>query len=484
MTKATTDSQFDDQQFDVLILDEASIAPLPSVYFAACRTAKKIVIVGDFRQLAPICQGESAAVQKWLARDIFSEAGIQQGVENGQSDSRLTLLRRQYRMHPDISSISNSIFYGGQLIDSVGNEQRRNIDCILNRSPCGSNPLILCDVSSVNPWSSRLVGRSGRYNLYSAALSAELARRVAKAGIKEVGVISPYAPQARLIKKMLEDSGDEDLRHLKVSTVHKFQGLEQEVIIFDVAEGEPITPWFANGAELSSDGARLINVSMTRPKAQLIIVANVNYLESKLHQNAILRGILERLRNAGSHVMDCQTILGGYSCSAFEEWARLLSPISDAFDPNDSVPYTQHNFYGAFFSDLWRAQNDIIIVSPFLSARRCQQFFDLFQSRIESGIKIKLVTKPLTQVAANNRQTAASLFEQMRKIGVKVEERNGAHQKFAVIDRKILWEGSLNILSRPQQTADEPQEHMRRIGTWEKPAPKTCAEIIKLHRLA
>src|SRR2546425_1247542 len=98
---------------------------------------------------------------------------------------------------------------------------------------------------------------------------------------------------------MLDDSGDEKLRHLKVSTVHKFQGLEQEVIIFDVAEGPPVPPWFAKGVELSSDGARLINVSITRPRAQLIVVANVKYLESTLDGNAVMRRVLEKIRSGG-----------------------------------------------------------------------------------------------------------------------------------------------------------------------------------------
>lgn len=395
LTKASTDSQIDDQKFDVLVVDEASIAPLPNLYFAASRAEKKIVVVGDFRQLAPICQGKTAMVQKWLARDIFSEAGIQQSVDAGQTDSRLTLLRKQYRMHPDISSVSNAIIYGGRLIDSVANEKRRNINDILNRSLFRGNPLVLCDVSVANPWSSRLVGRSGRYNLYCAALSAELARQVVQAGIDEVGVITPYAAQARLIKKMLDDSGDEKLRHLKVSTVHRFQGLEQDIIIYDVVEGQPLKPWFASGVKLADDGPRLINVSITRPRAQLIVVANVNFLNSQLGGNAVMNRVLERIYNGGGHIVDPQTIAGGYFCSEFDKWAQLLTPNGGALDPNDTTPFTEHNFYGAFFTDLWKAETEIIIVSPFLSTLRCQQFFDFFRSKIVSGVKIKVITKSL-----------------------------------------------------------------------------------------
>src|SRR5205807_6211942 len=88
----------------------------------------------------------------------------------------------------------------------------------------------------VNPWSCHLE-QGGRYNLYSAVVTAELVRRVWTAGIESIGVISPYAVHAKLIKMILDDSRHLQLQHLKVSTVHKFQGLEEDVVIFDVGEG-------------------------------------------------------------------------------------------------------------------------------------------------------------------------------------------------------------------------------------------------------
>jgi superfamily I DNA and/or RNA helicase len=485
LTKASTDSQIDDQKFDVLVVDEASVAPLPSLYFAACRVAKKVVVVGDFRQLAPIYRGKTELVQKWLARDIFSEAGIQQVVDDGQSDLRLTLLPRQYRMHPDISAVSNAIIYGGQLIDSVGSDERQKIDEVLRRSPFpfDGSPLILCDTSSINPWSSRLNRRRGRYNLYSAVLSAEIAKRITQAGIKEVGVISPYVLQARLIKKIIDDSNDERYRCLKFSTVHGFQGREEDVIIFDVAEGPPVPPWFANGVELSSDGARLINVSITRPKAQLIIIANINYLESTLESDAVLIRILDKIRRLGGRLVNSQEILSGYFCSEFERWAEMLAPHASPFDANGWTPYTEQNFYPAFFTDLCKAEKEIIIVSPFLTIRRTQQFFDLFQSKISKGVRIRVVTRSLAEREGHQRQMAASIFDQMRRLHAQVIERHRAHQKLAFIDRKIVWGGSLNIMSRSEGEFEETQEHMWRIGSWDRPATKTCEELIKLHKL-
>ena len=127
---------------------------------------------------------------------------------------------------------------------------------------------MLYDVSATNPWSSKLE-QGGRYNLYSAVLSAELARKAALKACESIGIISPDSVHARLRKMILDDSGDARLRHLRVSTVHRFQGLEQDAIIFDVGEGP--MPRFGpsglvDGSELASQAAKLINVSITRPK--------------------------------------------------------------------------------------------------------------------------------------------------------------------------------------------------------------------------
>lgn len=65
-------------------------------------------------------------------------------------------------------------------------------------------------------------------------------------------------------------------------------------------------------------------------------------------------------------------------------------------------------------------------------------------------------------------------FEALKGIGVQVVERRGLHQKFAFIDRKIAWEGSLNILS---QSEGRSTEHMRRL-----PFVRTCEELIELHK--
>lgn len=476
LTKATISKEMDDQRFDVIVVDEASMVPMPSLYFAAGKAAHKAIVVGDFRQLPPICLADTEMAQRWLGRDIFNQARIQTAVDERKLEPRLTMLRRQYRMHPDISRISNSIFYRGQLVDCIGQELLNDIAAFLTKSPLAGSTLVLYDVSSTNPWSSQLK-QGGRYNLYSAVVSAQLATLAAQASIKSLGVISPYAVHARLIKMMLDDSGDAELRRLKVSTVHKFQGLEEKLIIFDIAEG-PGPPYgpsgLVDGVDLASQAAKLINVSITRPKAQIAVVANVAYLSSKMRRDSILLQVLEQLRRRGT-VVDSRQIVPDYFCAEFDRWARMLDPRDDGIDPNDGTLYTERNFYAGFFADLRKSIREVIIVSPFLAATRAQRFFDLFRSKLADGLQVRVFTRTLREQQGDMFRQAEIVFEELKLVGVDVIERRGLHEKFAFIDRQIAWEGSLNILS---QSEGRSTEHMRRI-----PSAKTCEELIKLHDL-
>jgi hypothetical protein len=80
----------------------------------------------------------------------------------------------------------------------------------------------------------------------------------------------------------------------------------------------------------------------------------------------------------------------------------------------------------------------------------------------------------LKELQGDMLQQADMVFEELKRIGVQVVERPGLHQKFAFIDRKVAWEGSLNILSHSEGRSTE---HMRRLAF-----PKTCEELIDLHK--
>ena len=104
VSKAVVDSAIYTQRFDLVLFDEASMAYVPHVVFAASLAKDHFVCLGDFRQLPAIVQCPD---NKDLKKDIFEHTGITGAVEKEVGHEWLVMLHRQYRMHPDISGMSN-----------------------------------------------------------------------------------------------------------------------------------------------------------------------------------------------------------------------------------------------------------------------------------------------------------------------------------------------------------------------------------------
>lgn len=99
-----------------------------------------------------------------------------------------------------------------------------------------------------------------------------------------------------------------------------------------------------------------------------------------------------------------------------------------------------------------------MILSPFLSVRRSGFFMDYFRVMKGRGIDIRVYTRPKNQQTGEMANQADIVIGQLRSVGVNVVERGKMHQKVAIIDDTIAWEGSLNILSHK-----DTEEQMRRF---------------------
>lgn len=120
----------------------------------------------------------------------------------------------------------------------------------------------------------------------------------------------------------------------------------------------------------------------------------------------------------------------------------------------------QDSFYDVFAWDIRRARREVIIESPFLSHRRVNSFFPLFRMLIRHGVKIVINTKPIGEQDFEYRVQTEQCITALQEIGADILFTGGHHRKLAVIDRYILYEGSLNILSQ-----NDSCEIMRRIDS-------------------
>jgi ssDNA-binding Zn-finger/Zn-ribbon topoisomerase 1 len=465
LTKTFTAKAFPDKPFDALIVDEASMAPMPYLYWALSRCKKACVIVGDFLQLPPICISDEDMAKKWFGRSIYQHLHVDT-VPKARQHDKIRLLETQYRMNPSISALPNQLFYDGLLIDHISTHKKVVSEGI------SSSPLNIIDTSLAFPWCSRLSTRS-RFNVYHALVAATVAKRILRSTNNElqVGIISPFAAQARLIGKMIKDL-QLDSSRVRVSTVHRFQGGESDFIIFDTVEspGVKLAPMLDDNKE-DSNAPLLFNVAMTRAQSKIFFIANMEYLKNQLSPQTIFYRIIDTIRKNGQ-IIGSNEIVDSYFIRDFESWVEKLFKSAPSEPPGDSL-FSEKNFYPAFFEDLRRAKEEVIILSPFVSINRAGKFIEYFKILIRKGIKVKVFTRPAKEQTGTFSLNGTEVINQMRSIGVEIAERKRMHQKVAIIDRSVAWEGSLNILSHRDSN-----EQMRRL-----PFSVAVGELIRLCEL-
>ncbi len=125
--------------------------------------------------------------------------------------------------------------------------------------------------------------------------------------------------------------------------------------------------------------------------------------------------------------------------------------------------FDERTFYSSFIHDLKRAKNEVIIESPYMTTSRLACLEPILIRLIRKGVKVRVDTRFPGHHDELLRIQAWIVTKRLKQIGVKVRFFNDyQHRKIAVLDERILWEGSLNILSQSNS-----REVMRRIESEE-----------------
>jgi phosphatidylserine/phosphatidylglycerophosphate/cardiolipin synthase-like enzyme len=136
-------------------------------------------------------------------------------------------------------------------------------------------------------------------------------------------------------------------------------------------------------------------------------------------------------------------------------FSNLRKPRSEL---STSALFDHNTFYPAFQRTLRGCQQELIIESPFITMKRIGLLAPELRRLQLRGVKIIINTRPLEEHDDYLRGQAEDAIELLLDMDAKIFFTGGHHRKLAIIDRKILWEGSLNILSQ-----NDSCEIMRRI---------------------
>ncbi len=441
-------------QVDMVIIDEASMVILPMLWFAAGLAKDRVIVCGDFCQIPPIVQTAQQAVFDVLGHDVFSTTGLN---DPRVPDDRLVMLNTQYRMDGSICALISEPMYLGKLKTAANTTHAK----IGNEPPAPyDSPLTIVDTSDLWPFES-VNAFFSRFNLMHALLVRNLAWHFQRQGYirgsDDLAVCTPYAAQSRLIRKMIEGEGLEKL--IQVGTVHSFQGDERNTIVFELPEGyggARMLGQFLQGVPPRHVGARLINVAVSRAKNHLIVLANLTYLDRLLPSYSLLRGILYDMQRKGR-------VIQGAELLAMRPIERDLRGLFDRvpldMDAKTIGVFNQSTFDAAVEADIANAKESIVIFSGFVTPNRVAKLGDLLRTKTASGVKVRCVTRPPNRNGTMDPARSKSALDALERINCVVDCRARIHEKVVLIDKEIVWHGSLNVLSHTHLT----DESMTRV---------------------
>lgn len=116
---------------------------------------------------------------------------------------------------------------------------------------------------------------------------------------------------------------------------------------------------------------------------------------------------------------------------------------------NKNTLFDESTFYKQFTTDLLKSKQEVWIESPFITTERMNKLAPIFNKLVRRGVKIYIVTRDPREHLSPYKEQSEREICHFERIGVQTLICKGNHhRKLAIIDREILWEGSLNILSQ------------------------------------
>ena len=114
-------------------------------------------------------------------------------------------------------------------------------------------------------------------------------------------------------------------------------------------------------------------------------------------------------------------------------------------DESVDIIFDNNNFLPVYKNDLVNATREILIVSPFVTKRRVLQMLELIRVALDKKVKVTILTRPATDF--KDKPVLEDILALLKKAGINLVLKSNIHQKFAVIDQRIVWYGSINLLS-------------------------------------
>lgn len=201
------------------------------------------------------------------------------------------MLVEQHRMAPEICSVVSTVWYEGKLHPHVSVLERPEHPV---RRTHGS--FVLVDTHGLHPQVTRTTGRSRVNSVHVEVVRHVVAQLDADKLLPRsttLLVTSPFKAQTALLAQAI--------RHFSASTVHSAQGGEADLVVLDLTDAPGVeVSGFLSAEGIAEEGARLLNVAVSRARYAVFVVADVPHLEA--HGGDVVREFLRQVERVGKRL--------------------------------------------------------------------------------------------------------------------------------------------------------------------------------------
>lgn len=133
--------------------------------------------------------------------------------------------------------------------------------------------------------------------------------------------------------------------------------------------------------------------------------------------------------------------LSGYASIGYK--AKGESIATESID----IIFNKSNFLPVYSNDVMNASKEILIVSPFVTKKRSLSMMQSLEIALANKVKVIVLTRPVEDFQGKDITSLRDTLEILKNAGISLVFKSNIHQKSAVIDQKIVWYGSINLLS-------------------------------------
>jgi superfamily I DNA and/or RNA helicase len=278
-------NKFREMTFDTIIVDEAGRATL-SELLVPCIKAKKLILVGDHKQLAPVIdddvlekiddknEAKTSFFQRLFERvEAVEREELDANIENPGRKNLIHTLEYNYRAARPICNLYSNAFYEGNLktTDIIDSKKRHELSF--------SSNVVWFDTGKLPNKEDKQQG-TGKINKCNADIIERTLMQIKNEMLSkklnyDIGIITPYKAQMELLRSKLALKKNYSDYKIDIGTVDSFQGSDRDIIIYDCVRSGKVKQ--KAKIDFIAEEKRL-NVSLSRAKLLLIIVGDMDFL--------------------------------------------------------------------------------------------------------------------------------------------------------------------------------------------------------------